>query len=354
MEEDEKEAGLLANCVDGIKEGLKKITVCQDLKKDEISNPVLQSSRYERPAQKNDILTKEILDSLPALPSSERTIEWIQNLPSPDLSTDSIPSLRDLPMRGTILPTRYTPEAVAVQGSLSSSLQDKGDASSLSQYEDARGTHGRGTPPAVPQGQRRLDSIFLKLAQNLEKEARKRLVATGQQHLLSYNLMDVYRHQVSGLPLGTTPEIVPFMSPSAMTSNEDVRHQVPRVLCPIAHSTSNPTRPLKNTISAPFHYCQWSKCQRCFQSSRELLDHIEKTHIPVCTAGKLACRWNGCDRIFAVRYKLLLHISNAHCREAVILDDRKALLSVKQVSLMKPGRKQLAPISNNNKVRSYW
>lgn len=334
MDEMEKDAGIIANCVDGIKEGLRKINVCRDVKKDEVWNPTLP---LEKAPQNKDIM----IDLLPCVPSAQRTQEWVETLPRPESTNDSIVSLTHLPMRGTILPTRYSPNEE--QSSDEKDTEEMRTSSSLSQYEEARGTQGRGTPPLLPQGQLRLDAIFLKLAQNLEREARKQMSASGQQHLLSYNLMDVYRHQVSGLPLGTTPEIVPFMSPNAMASNNAIQ-QPARVVHPLACSSNAVNKTLENTSA--FHYCQWSKCQRCFQTARELLDHIDRIHIPLHVAGKLACRWSGCDRTFPVRYKLLLHINNVHCREAIILDDRMALLSVKPALLMKHGRKQLAPISN--------
>ena len=57
-----------------------------------------------------------------------------------------------------------------------------------------------------------MDKRFNQLQNNMEQEARKNLIASGQQHLLSYYLLDVCSHQVPGLPFDTTPDIVQFIA----------------------------------------------------------------------------------------------------------------------------------------------
>lgn len=339
MEQDS--IGLLATCVGSIREGLRKINVCKDVDKEEILAPVAEERLSPQIEKRHSNNKKHLkghnsdektdfdmhLGSLPTLDTDKRTLEWVLQLPDDCITSESNSSLHNLPMRGTILPTRYTPGQESGVG-----VEEEYTPNSISFYESARGTHARGTPPKLPQGQPRLDSIFLKLQQSLERDTRRDLIAAGQQHLLSYNLMDVYRHQVAGYPMGTTPEIVPFMSTSLPLKEDpsNIRHTV----------HCKPARMTNASINEVCSRCHWSNCQAYFTCAKDLMDHIEKTHILIYTTGRLSCQWGNCDMKFSVRYKLLMHVHNAHCRE-MIAREKRAVLSTRDHSF---GRKRLAPV----------
>lgn len=284
--------GIFSTCVEGIREGLRKINVCKDVDREEIVQPCKKEPLTNEECIKFD----EYLDSLPLLESSQRIKQWMSK--SSYSQSTKIP-LDDLPMRGTLLPTRYEPGNEIIH-------DDIDTQTSVSLYEAARGTHGRGTPPKLDHTQPRLDEIFNQLQQGLEKEARRKLIEAGEKHLLSYNLMDVYSHQVPGLPLGVTPDVIPFMSHHKHSSTTKLQrncHHIQQV-----HFASSD------------YVCYWSNCQKRFTSTKDLFTHIEEKHLPICSVGRLTCRWKNCNKTFSVRYKLVIHIHQTHCKESV---DRK-------------------------------
>ena len=132
----------------------------------------------------------------------------------------------------------------------------------------------------------------------------------GQQHLLSYNLMDVYSHQVPGYPAGTTPDIVPFLA-------RDRKSQQPPILQTSGfhhklHFTPTPVEVLQLQYT-----CRWLDCHKRVLTCKELISHVEQTHVTAYStwSRKLVCHWDNCRRTFVARYKLLIHIRNAPCKD---------------------------------------
>ena len=78
------------------------------------------------------------LETIPKLDSVYRTVGWVLEL---DPHQEKTESLGSLPMRGTLLPTRYTP------GNKPSLDQDDEMITSVSVCESVLGTQGRGLPP---------------------------------------------------------------------------------------------------------------------------------------------------------------------------------------------------------------
>ena len=342
-----------ASCVDSIREGLRKLSGCRDVPE---SNVYLPSS--SQPKRKTAVVTSPKLESLqihdknadysrklsgresegskfktllpniarssdektsfdnflegiPKLDAIDRTVDWV--FQQPDL--ESCDSLSVLPMRGTILPKCYTRENEPMPSS------DSCYSTTISRYESARGTHGRGTPPDLIPTRPRLDELLQQLQQKQEQEAREQLISLGQQHLLSYNLLDVYSHQVPGFPLGTTPDIIPFLAKSGSSHNATRRPSQYNSLCPLRQLT----------IISPTYPCQWQDCNRMFLSTKDLLAHMEQAHITAYSSqGRLTCRWASCKRVFMARYKLLLHIRNAHCKNSLSSLTRERVSSVNE------------------------
>ena len=299
--------GIFTSCVDSIKEGWRKINVCKDLDINDISVPAVPERisalvKYQsRGHSGEDKSFDAYLNSLPVIKTSHRVREWI--ISSSSYNEDCKISLDDLPLRGTLLPTRY-----AAGNEI---LHEEDTQTSVSLYDNARGTHNKGTPPKLDPTQLRLDEIYNKLQQSMEREARQKLIAAGERHLLSYNLMDVYSHQVTGYPLGTTPELLPFVSIS--------QYNEPHKLNNVLQQSNKPNR----STTTNGYLCKWYNCYRHFQSAKDLMAHIENSHMLSCgTVGKLLCRWKNCNKTFNIRYKLLLHIHHIHCREA-LANERK-------------------------------
>ena len=320
-----------------IREGLRKISGCKDVPEEEIQipkspnpkrkTPVIHSPRIEallaienkapagetkdkdkrkrwsRTSQSDGRKTsfEVFLDGVPRLDPIDRTVGWV--FKQTNATQDRRESLGSLPMRGTILPTRYDPTDEPLP---SDSVQ-----TSVSGYESARGTHGRGTPPPLDPHRPRLDDFFYEIQRQQERQARQKLIAMGQQHLLSFNLMDVYSHQVPGYPAGTTPDIVPFIS----RDSQFYHRQIPLV------PTTGLVHKLLQTEPLQLQYtCQWIDCRKRFLTTKELISHVEQAHVSAYSTGsrRLACHWDNCQKIFVARYKLLIHIRNAHCKEYVL------------------------------------
>ena len=315
-------------CVDNIREGLRKIRGCKDIDEEDILQPTKNPVHYKYQQelhQKSEKFTKNynysdksgsisrkksqagtqksnfdnFLDSIPKLDSVNRTIGWVLHS---EPACGSRESLCSLPMRGTILPTRYTPG-----NDYPSSNDDS--VTAVSSYESARGTYGRGTPPVLDSDRPHLDELFYQLQQKQERKARQQLITSGQQHLLSYNLLDVYSHQVPGLPLGTTPEIVPFMACPSCVPWPDNRNRYTGLL-----------RTAHQPLTTVNYHCKWLHCTRQFTSAKELFSHVEQIHIHAYGAGarnRLVCKWANCNKTYFARYKLLLHVHTEHCKEFV-------------------------------------
>ena len=321
----------LANYMDSIRESLKKISGCQDVEEADVAKPIrhiqdhqsrsgpkypLQEKTYG-PTKKSKIKTKhteiqqcgfdEYHSYIPKLDSMNRTLSWVCHS---ELETESMISLGGLPMRGTLLPTRFTTEDYPYGSDDGTSV-----TLSISSCESARGTHGRGTPPVLDAKAPRLDELFQQLQQKQEREAWRRIIASGEQHLLSFNLMDVYSHQVAGMPIGTTPEILPFMA--ARPTHRKVHKNSERH----AIIVSQPQ-------NIPLYLCKWLSCSHQFTSPGELFSHVDQYHIQAyrtthsimggSTSGgkyRMTCKWNNCSQTYYARYKLLLHVHNHHCKE---------------------------------------
>ena len=324
----------LSNYVDSIREGLKKIGGCQDVHEVEVTKPKRNKkhnqskydsqlvsedkndNRDDNSRNKNsDKKKQEITDlqqsgfdefhsSVPKIDSMKRTLSWVYHS---KLESGSKISLSVLPMRGTLLPTRY---------STVGRYCDDRIILSVSSCESARGTHGRGTPPVMDPNTPRLDELFQQLQQKQEREARRQIIASGEQHLLSFNLLDVYSHQVAGMPIGTTPEILPFMAPS----------HVPRTpkLTKKSKLQTSQNRTFPSTHEVSRYVCRWLSCSKRFHSAEELFSHVDQCHIQayktINTPGDnskyvITCKWNNCNHICHARYKLLLHVHNRHYKE---------------------------------------
>lgn len=311
-----------STCVDSIREGFRKINGCQEVEKDDILQPDL-------PRRKTPVINGPSLDlfqehvkhpdkkaghckvrskkkqsfdnylaTIPKVDAVKRTVGWVF---SAEPSYDKRESLAGLPMRGTILPTRFTDSREARQH-----IEDA--VTTLSGYESARGTHGRGTPPALDPAKPRLDELFQQLQQKQERKARQEMIMLGQQHLLSFNLLDVYSHQVPGMPLGTTPDILAFMS-------EEVKVQAARSQQKHASNYSQQFKDYKRNYT-----CQWMDCSQQFSTENELVLHVDQTHIraySTVTRVKISCHWKQCNRTFMARYKLLIHVHNTHCKQTL-------------------------------------
>ena len=322
----------LSNYVESIREGLRKIGGCQDVEDNDIMRPIKNSTntRYDealklsREKSQKYHKTKNrgnkrkcgdqesgfeaFLDTVPKLDSFSRTIDWVHHS---DLQSGSRVSLSALPMRGTILPTRYTSVHYP-------NCNDDSFITSISSYESIRGTHGRNTPPVMDPKTPHLDHLFQQLQQKQEREARKQMIASGEQHLLSFNLLDVYSHQVAGMPLGTTPEIIPFMATQIPYSHKQIQNSELYTI-----KSKKIPQPLEL-----FNYCcQWLHCSRQFKSAVELFSHVDQFHVQaysmVTLFGnradnrkcRIACKWANCTKVYSARYKLLLHVHNEHCKE---------------------------------------
>ena len=329
-----------SQCVDSIREGLRKISGCKDVTEEGVHIPnspnprrktaVIHSPRIEallplenkvsttasetrdkgeRQATKRWSRTSQsegrkssfevFLEGVPRLDPIDRTVGWV--FKESDGGQERRESLGSLPLRGTILPTRYD--------RTNEPLPSDGVQTSVSGYESARGTHGRGTPPATDPARPRLDEFFHEIQRQQERKARQKLIAMGQQHLLSYNLMDVYSHQVPGYPAGTTPDIVPFI---AQGSHQPLR-QPPHSTAGLSHQLQVSRRMI---LQLPYT-CLWSDCRKQFTNIKELISHVEQIHVTAYSTGsrRLVCYWDNCRKTFVARYKLLIHIRNVHCKE---------------------------------------
>ncbi len=340
--------------VESIREGLKKIGGCQDVEEIEITKPkrnnkqhhdlfceekchkIIKKSRTNNSIKKKKDATADLQqcgfdefhNKVPKIDSMKRTLSWVYHS---ELNSDSKISLSVLPMRGTLLPTRYTTEHKHY-----SYYCDDGIMMSVSSCESARGTHGRGTPPILDPKTPRLDDLFQQLQQKQEREARRQIIAAGERHLLSFNLLDVYSHQVSGMPIGTTPEILPFMAPTSFIPRTSKKSQ-PRS-CHI--------RTIPSTLELPQHVCKWLSCSRRFHSAEELFSHVDQCHIQAYKTittristnrnCMITCKWNNCNHICHARYKLLLHVHNHHYKEmphSMVSTIFSVLLIVYEISL---------------------
>ncbi len=311
----------LSNYVDSIREGLKKIGGCQDVEEIVDAATTKYSDTHGRVSQRNSrgkhctnngqvhtesqpCSFEEYNKCIPVLDSMSRTIDWVHHS---QLESDSKISLAILPMRGTLLPTRYE------VGQNYPYYRKDSTLTSVSSCEDARGTHGRGTPPSLDPELPRLDELFQQLQAKQENEARRLITASGQQHLLSINLCDVYSHQVAGMPIGTTPEILPFMAPpTRLLKQKNFELRKTRL---------NKKPP--SSLEVHKYSCRWLGCVRQFCCAKELFAHVDQYHIQAYKTAhqtaksyKMICKWDNCNRSYYVRYKLLLHVHNHHCKES--------------------------------------
>lgn len=308
----------LANYVDSIKEGLKKFgdlhheiakpkrNVTDIIKEDttaqysELPDAKLTKKNIRDKRKRNNSSKFENFhNDVPHLNSVKRTHLWLRQS---DLSSDSKVSLSHLPIRGTLLPHKCKDYD-----------DDDGDGDAITQVsscESARGTHGRGTPPYMDPNTPRLDQLFQQLQCKQEREARKQMIANGESHLLSFNLFDVYSHQVAGMPMGTTPEILPFMSAPP---------PVPVAPRPLEYEKL--THQLEETSCS--YPCKWSDCSRQFDCSESLFAHVDHCHLQAYSKNtfscRIVCKWDNCNRVYYARYKLLLHVHNSHCKDIPVV-----------------------------------
>ena len=309
-------------CVDSIREGIRKISGCEDVDKDGIIQPDLprrktpvinrpsldllqehdqfyDKKRHCKSRSKKHQSFEKYLANIPKIDTVKRTVKWVFSV---EPSYDKRESLAGLPMRGTILPTRYTESREGREH-----VDDT--VTTVTGCESARGTHSKGTPPTFDPSKPRLDELFQQLQQKQERKARQEMIMLGQQHLLSFNLLDVYSHQVPGMPLGTTPDILAFM-PEEVKAQATKKQKI--------HNTSTHSQHL-NYCSK--HTCQWMGCSQQFSTENELITHVDQAHIHAYgtadTRANLTCHWKQCNRIFLARYKLLIHVRNTHCKQTL-------------------------------------
>lgn len=253
------------------------------------------------------------LQSIPRLDPVDRTIGWI--VQQPDDNNDSPVIIKNLPLRGTLIPNPKPTEEFYVRAD---------SESSISRCESARGTPNRGTPPALDYTQPRLDEQLQQLLRCHQQTHLRKNSCASTNTSMRYQMFtsDNSRHNPE-----ITADILPFIT-NPITKFPLLSHKNPNPYLRGVYQAPhiNRMQPKNLNLTVPLEYaCEWSNCHQRFASSKELFIHVEADHIctlPICQDGaaetELCCQWRRCPdcrKPYPARYKLLVHVQNVHCKD---------------------------------------
>ena len=293
----------------------RKLSHCQDeTEKQAVLSTLIKKVSIAEDHTDHKISFESYLRSIPRLDPVDRTIGWI--VQQPDDNNDSPVMVKNLPLRGTLIPNPKPAEEFCGRTD---------SESSISRCESARGTPNRGTPPPLDDNQPRLDEWLQELLQCHQHTQRRRASCTKTSSTtLGHHQM--YNSGSRSCNPEITADILPFLMnprefsmPTHKNPNLHIRrsYQAPY---------NSRTHPKNINLSVPLEYsCRWRNCHQRFASSKELFIHVESEHIctlPICQDGtaetELCCQWRGCldcGKQYPARYKLLVHLQNVHCKD---------------------------------------
>ena len=297
------------------KEVERKLSHCHD----ENEKQVVLSTLIKKISVAEDqtdckISFESYLQSIPRLDPVDRTIGWI--VQQPDNNNDSPVAIKNLPLRGTLIPNPKPTEEFCAR---------RDSESSISRCESARGTPNRGTPPPLDNDQPRLDEWLQELLQCHQQTHRHKLnkgsCAKASHTRLGYNI-DSRSHNPE-----ITADIVPYLvNPTAEFPTPAHKNPTPHVRGTFQAPYNIRMQPKNLNLTVRLEYsCKWSNCRQRFASSKELFIHVESEHLctlPIrqdgTTEAELYCLWRGCldsGKLYPARYKLLVHLQNIHCKD---------------------------------------
>jgi len=254
------------------------------------------------------------LRSIPRLDPVDRTIGWI--VQQPDDNNDSPVTIKNLPLRGTLIPNPKPTEEFCTRTE---------SESSISRCESARGTPNRGTPPPMDDNRPRLDERLQELLQCHQQTHQLYKNSSAEaKPMLRYRMFnsDSAYHNPE-----ITEDILPFLkNPATEFPTPAHKNPIPYIKGIYQAPHNSRIQPKNLNLTIPLEYlCEWNNCQQRFSSSKELFIHVESDHLcalPICQDGatetELYCQWRGCldgGKPYPARYKLLVHMQNVHCKD---------------------------------------
>ena len=291
----------------------RKLSHCHDeSEKQAVLSTLIRKVSVADDGKDHKISFESYLRSIPRLDPVDRTIGWI--VQQPDDNNDSPVTVKNLPLRGTLIPNPKPTEQFCAR---------RDSESSISRCESARGTPNRGTPPPLDDNQPRLDEWLQELLQCRHQPTRRRRGSCANatsDTTLRYNFDGRSRNPE------ITADILPYLvKPTAEFPTPAHKNPMPHIRGPYqAQYNSRMPRNLSLTIHLEYS-CKWSNCYQRFASSKELFIHVESEHLctlPICQNGatekELYCLWRGCmdsGKPYPARYKLLVHLQNIHCKD---------------------------------------
>lgn len=297
------------------KEVERKLSHCHDeSEKQAVLSTLIRKISVAEDHTDRKVSFESYLRSIPRLDPVDRTIGWI--VQQPDDNNDSPVTVKNLPLRGTLIPNPKPTEKFSTRTD---------SESSISRCESARGTPNRGTPPPIDDTQPRLDEWLQELLRcHQQTQKRKGSCSNTSNTTLGYHTAN---------PSSTfcnpeiTADILPFlMNPATEFPMPSHKNPTPHIKGAYQAPYNSRMHPRKFNLSVPLQYsCKWRNCRQRFASSKELFIHVEADHIctlPICQDGgtetELCCQWRGCldfGKPYPARYKLLVHLQNVHCKD---------------------------------------
>lgn len=290
----------------------RKLSHCHDEnEKQAVLSTLIRKISVAEDGTDGKISFESYLRSIPRLDPVDRTIGWI--VQQPDDNNDSPVIVKNLPLRGTLIPNPKPTEQFCAR---------RDSESSISRCESARGTPNRGTPPALDDNQPRLDEWLQELLQCHRQTRRRRVSCTNTSNTtLRNSLSDGRSHNPE-----ITADILPYLTkPAAEFPTPAHKNPIPYIRGSY-QAPHNSIMPRNLSLTMHLEYsCKWSNCYQRFASSKELFIHVESEHIctlPISQNGatekELYCLWRGCldsGKPYPARYKLLVHLQNIHCKD---------------------------------------
>lgn len=292
----------------------RKLSHCHDeSEKQAVLSTLIKKISIAEDHTDRKISFESYLRSIPRLDPVDRTIGWI--VQQPDDNNDSPVIVKNLPLRGTLIPNPKPAEEFCTRTD---------SESSISRCESARGTPNRGTPPPLDDNQPRLDEWLQELLRCHQHTQRRRGSCTNTSNT---TLGGYQMHNSDSYPCNPeiTADIVPFLiNPAGEFPTPACRNPNPYIRGTYQAPYNSRMHPKNINLSVPLEYsCRWRNCHQRFGSSKELFIHVESDHLctlPICQEGEteLYCQWRGCldsGKSYPARYKLLVHLQNAHCKD---------------------------------------
>ena len=290
----------------------RKLSHCHDEnKKQVVLSTLLKKVSVAEDHADCKVSFESYLQSIPRLDPVDRTIGWI--VQQPDDNNDSPVAIKNLPLRGTLIPNPKPTEEFCAR---------RDSESSISRCESARGTPNRGTPPPLDNDQPRLDEWLQELLHCRQQTHRRRGSCANTSHTRLGCTIDGRSHNPE-----ITADIVPYLVNSAAEFPTPAhKNPTPHIRGSFQAPYNSRMQPKNLNLTVRLEYsCKWSNCHQRFASSKELFIHVESEHLctlPICqdgtTEAELYCLWRGCldsGKLYPARYKLLVHLQNIHCKD---------------------------------------